>query len=118
MRIFISRFDSHRIFVCVILLAEVFSDVVPSFARPAQTGATTKADAAAQANAEYGQGVSDLQRGDLAAARAAFEKVLRLVPSSPEGHNSLGWVLLAQGETDEAIVHFRAALRAEPTFAQ
>ena len=59
-----------------------------------------------------------MQRGDLAGARAAFEKVLRLVPNSPEGHNSLGWVLLAQGQTEEAIVHFRAALRAKPAFAQ
>src|ERR1700732_4088944 len=96
----------------------VISGVVSHGALSAQTGVPAQADVAIQANAEYGRGVNALQRGDLAGARAAFEKVLRLVPSSPEGHNSLGWVLLAQGQTEEAIVHFRAALRAKPAFAQ
>ena len=68
----------------------------------AQKGESAKADTAIDATAEYERGVSALRRGDLAGARAAFEKVLRLVPNSAEGHNSLGWVLLAQGQTDEA----------------
>src|SRR3979411_3167842 len=46
-------------------------------------------------DALYQQGVRSLQKGDLAAARAAFEKVVRLAPNAPEGHNSLGWVLMA-----------------------
>src|SRR5207302_1016856 len=57
------------------------------------------------------------QKGDLVSARADFEKVVRLAPNSPEGHNSLGWVLLAQGEIDSAIVHFRAAVKLNPDFA-
>ena len=112
-----SRDRSIKIVVLAVAFTVIFG-AVSSAAAWAQTGVIANADAATQANAEYGQGVGALQRGDLPGARAAFEKVLRLVPSSPEGHNSLGWVLLAQGQTDDAIVHFRAALRAKPAFAQ
>src|ERR1700736_1324338 len=52
----------------------------------------------AKANAIYRQGMSALMKGDLVLARASFEKVLQLAPSSPEAHNSLGWVMMAQGE--------------------
>ena len=83
-----------------------------------QSAGSAKADAVSRANATYQQGLSALQQGDLASARAAFEKVLRLVPQSPEGHNSLGWVLLAQNEVDSAIAHFRAALQWKPEFVQ
>jgi len=47
-----------------------------------------------------------LQRGDLVSARAEFEKVVRFAPGSPEGHNSLGWVLLAQGDIDLRLRNF------------
>src|ERR1700719_3191045 len=57
----------------------------------------------------YSQGMAALEKGDLNGARESFEKVIRLAPSSPEAHNSLGWVLLQQGETDSAIVQFRSA---------
>jgi len=66
----------------------------------AQSSGSAKEDAASRASAVYQQGLSALQQGDLVSARAAFEKVLRLVPQSPEGHNSLGWVLFAQNEVD------------------
>src|SRR5207249_10439422 len=72
----------------------------------AQSASSAKADAASRASATYQHGMSALQKGDLVSARADFEKVVRLAPNSPEGHNSLGWVLLAQGEIDSAIVHF------------
>src|SRR5260370_13130421 len=58
-----------------------------------------------------------LQKGDLATAHANFEKVLRIAPRSPEGHNSLGWVLLAEGKIDLAIAQFRTALKLHPEFA-
>ena len=63
----------------------------------AQSTKTSEADVASGAIATYQKGMIALQQGDLAAARAAFERVVRLAPNSPEGHNSLGWVLLAQG---------------------
>src|SRR6185437_14264750 len=70
------------------------------------------------ANSIYSQGMNALQRRDLAAARAAFEKTVQMVPRSPEPHNSLGWVLLAQGETDAAVLEFKDALRLKPDFVQ
>src|SRR2546430_7303899 len=64
------------------------------------------------------QGVAALKRGDLASARVTFEKVVRLSPRSPEGHNSLGWALLSQNQVDASIAHFRRALELRPNFAQ
>jgi hypothetical protein len=47
--------------------------------------------------------MSALEKGDL--FRASSSEWCDS-PQSPEGHNSLGWVLLAQGEIDSAIGHF------------
>src|SRR5271168_4136366 len=84
----------------------------------AQTDSTKANADAADANSIYDQGMAALQQRDLAGARAAFEKTVKLVPRSPEPHNSLGWVLLAQGETDAAIGEFKTAVRLKPDFAQ
>src|ERR1700676_1879681 len=69
-------------------------------------------------DALYQQGVRSLQKCDLAAAGAAFEKVVRLAPNAPEGHNSLGWVLLKTGNQDEAVAQLRAALKLNPDFVE
>ena len=69
-------------------------------------------------DALYQQGIRSLQKGDLAAARAAFEKVVRLAPNAPEGHNSLGWVLLKTGNLDEAVAQLRAAVKLKPDFVE
>jgi len=66
----------------------------------------------------YRQGITAVQGGDLAGARTAFEQVVKLAPGSPEGHNSLGWVLFSQGHLAEAISQFRTALRLKPNFLQ
>src|SRR2546427_10835900 len=89
--------------LCLLFLG---ASVAPCFAQSARAA---PADSASRAAAVYQQGMSALQNGDLGGARAAFEKVLRLAPQSPEGHNSLGWVLLAQGEIDPAISQLRTA---------
>jgi len=57
-----------------------------------------------------------VKRGDLVRARAVFEQVVKLAPGSPEGHNSLGWVLFSQGQTADAISQIRIALRLKPNF--
>src|SRR2546426_12445938 len=53
-----------------------------------QSAGPAKADAASRASATYQQGLAALRQGDLAFARAAFERVLRLRPASPEGGKS------------------------------
>src|ERR1700720_1837669 len=84
---------------------------------PRVVSAAQKTRASAQAEAIYAEGMQALQRGDLFAAETAFEKVLRLVPGSPETHNSLGWVLLAKEKPDPAISEFQAALKFKPEFS-
>src|SRR5258708_5647750 len=69
-------------------------------------------------DALYQQGIRLLQKGDLAAARAAFEKVVRLAPNAPEGHNSLGWVLMTTGNLDEAVAQLRTAVKLKPDFVE
>src|ERR1700704_6088696 len=64
--------------------------LLAAFALP---GLTQKAPDKPSADALYKQGLRSVQKGDLVGARTAFEKVVRLEPNSPEGHNSLGWVL-------------------------
>ncbi len=75
-------------------------------------------DRATQADEIYRQGITSLQHGDLAAARASFEKVVAIQPRSPEAHNSLGWVLLVQKQYDPAIAQFGAALDLRPDLFQ
>src|SRR5207342_1454936 len=70
-----------------------------------------------KADSLYRQGAAAVQSGDLDKARAAFEQLVKLVPSNAEGHNLLGWVLLSQGQTAEAIPQFRTALRLKPDSA-
>src|SRR5437763_15385240 len=73
-------------------------------------GQTSRAKAPAdRAQAIYSGGMAALQKGDLDAARSSFEKVVRLAPSSPEAHNSLGWVLMQQGQINPWVAQFRAA---------
>src|SRR6266404_1980222 len=66
----------------------------------------------------YQQGLRSLQKGDLAAARAAFEKVVQLAPNAAEAHNSLGWVLLKTGHPDEAAAQLRTAVKLKPDFME
>src|SRR5260370_1548755 len=64
----------------------------------------------------YKQGIRSLQRRDLDAARADFEKVVRLAPNAPEGHNSLGWVLMSTRNIDDALTPFHTPLSLKPDF--
>ncbi|HEX8871841.1 MAG TPA: tetratricopeptide repeat protein, partial [Candidatus Acidoferrum sp.] len=53
-------------------------------------------DTRAQADRLYQEGIASLGRGDLVTAIARFERVLKLLPNSPDAHNSLGFALVAQ----------------------
>src|SRR5438105_7485050 len=71
-----------------------------------------------QVESLYLDGIEAIKHGDLPKARVVLEKVTKLSPLSPEGHNSLGWVLFSQGHTGEAISELRIALRLKPDFPQ
>src|ERR1700733_12465443 len=90
----------------VVLMACSFSAAIPA------------QNSAAQADQIYAQGISALQQGDLAVAKADFERVIAIQPRSADAHNSLGWVLLAQKQVDPAIKQFGAALDLRPDFFQ
>src|SRR2546426_4890960 len=81
-----------------------------------QSAGPAKADAASRASATYQQGLSALRQGDLAFARAAFERVLRLVPQNPGGDKFFRWGVLAQKEIDFPLSHFPAGLRWKAEF--
>ena len=80
---------------------------ITSLAARAQNNSAPKNSAATAASSEFGAGLAAIKRGDLESARKSFENVVRLAPASPEGYNSLGWVLLQLGQIDPAIAHFR-----------
>src|SRR5947207_15727212 len=84
----------------------------------AQSTASPPADAATRAKALYQQGLSVLKKGDLASARTAVEKVVRLATQSAESDNALGCVLLAQGEVDAAVGHVATQVRVSREFAE
>jgi Flp pilus assembly protein TadD len=67
------------------------------------------------ASAHFNVAVSAVQAGALDEAEAHYRKALRGRPTA-ETHNSLGYVLARQGRDAEALVEFRAAIAAEPTF--
>ena len=77
----------------------------------AQTG-TAPAKAAEEQALHRGQ--KALKNGDIAGARAEFEKAARLSPNDAEAQSALGWVLAQQGEPDRALTHLRAAIKVMP----
>src|SRR5580700_3611557 len=83
-----------------------------------QTPHEPTAQAVQKADSLYAQGMSELQKGDLAAARSAFEKVVLTLPASAEAHNALGFVLLTQGDLASALGQLQTAARLKPDFAQ
>ena len=52
--------------------------------------------------------------GEFAALDLAFVKAAALAPSSGPVEDTLGWVLLAQGDTEKALSHLEAATVASP----
>ena len=56
--------------------------------------------------------------GRLAAAAAAYRKILALRPDAAEMHNNLGNVLLEQGQLDEATAQYERAVALKPGLFQ
>lgn len=57
------------------------------------------------------KGISLFHRGKLDEARAALEEALSLNPSPEVAHYYLGQISEQQGKTDEALMHYKEALR-------
>jgi tetratricopeptide (TPR) repeat protein len=84
---------------------------------PIATAAPAQTPANSGSSTPYQTGRIAMQKGDLSAARTAFEKAVRLNPQSADAQNMLGQVLLEQGELDAAIIHFRTLVRLRPKLA-
>lgn len=54
------------------------------------------------------------RRGELATARAAFERAAACHPDDPDAWRGLGGVAWTEGALDEALTHFLRALRLDP----
>ena len=67
-----------------------------------------------QADADYREGVSALNRNDLESARTKFEAVTRLAPSAEQGHSALGAVLVREGQWSAGILELEKALAIKP----
>lgn len=67
-----------------------------------------------QASALIAEGASALERGDAVAARAFFQRALRVDPNNVEAHTYLGVLADRAGELAEAERHFAAAAIANP----
>jgi Flp pilus assembly protein TadD len=64
--------------------------------------------------AELTEGVAALERGDLAAAKLIFERVLAAAPRSVEAHTYLGVIMDRAGDLAGAEKHFAAAAANAP----
>lgn len=67
-----------------------------------------------QADADYREGVSALNRNDLETARTRFEAVTRLAPTAEQGHSALGAVLVRQGQLAAGTRELEKALAIKP----
>ncbi|HKQ06469.1 MAG TPA: tetratricopeptide repeat protein [Blastocatellia bacterium] len=65
------------------------------------------------AAARVAEGVAALERGDVAAAKAAFTAALTLNPKEPTAHAYLGILADRDGDLKEAEKHFAAAVAAD-----
>jgi len=54
------------------------------------------------------------EKGNLAKARGLAEQAVAATPRAPLVEDTLGWILLAQGETDNALTYLSAASRSAP----
>ena len=69
--------------------------------------------AAPQTSTNHAEGVAALERGDVAAAKAAFARALSLNPKDAAAHAYLGIIADREGDLNEAEKHFAAAVAAD-----
>ncbi len=91
--------------------------LLPLLLVPILLAAQTPSSASPPENSKaFSDGTAALQRGDLAAARAAFTKAIHENPRDARAANALGLVMLAQNDAASAIPQFQTALRVQPSF--
>ena len=66
------------------------------------------------AKAHRDVGLARFERQDLAGAGTHYARAVALDPADAQARNDLGYVLLLQGQRDEAVAQFREALRLRP----
>jgi tetratricopeptide (TPR) repeat protein len=69
-----------------------------------------------QLSAHLDRGWDLAQKGDAAGALACARRALEVDPKSPEVHNLLGFAAALDGDTDEAIEHYRQAVTLDETY--
>ena len=79
-----------------------------------QLGLGQAAPAVKQAEAAYNAGSLALNESNLSGALADFQKVIRLLPSSAQGHSAVGLVLLRMGRAQESVPEFERSLALKP----
>jgi tetratricopeptide (TPR) repeat protein len=71
-----------------------------------------------QLSAHLDRGWDLAQKGDAAGALACARRALELDPKSPEVHNLLGYAAALDGDTDEALEHYRQAIALDETYLE
>jgi len=71
-----------------------------------------------QFSAHLDRGWDLLQRGDTRGAEASAKRALELDPQSPEAYNLLGYAAAMEGDSFEAIEHYRQAVALDDTFME
>lgn len=69
-------------------------------------------------SAHLDRGWDLVNRGDFNGAQTSAEKSLELDSKSPEVYNLLGYIQAAQGNIDEALLHYREAISLDDTFVE
>ncbi len=71
-----------------------------------------------QFTAHLDRGWDLVQRGDTRGAAASARQALEIEPQSPEAYNLLGYVAALDGESFEAIEHYRQAVAIDETYME
>ncbi len=71
-----------------------------------------------QFSAHLDRGWDLVQRGDIRGAEASARRALEIDPQSPEAYNLLGYAAALQGDSSEAIEHYRQAVALDDTYME
>ena len=71
-----------------------------------------------QLSAHLDRGWDLAQKGDGSGALACAQRALEVDPKSPEVHNLLGYASAMEGDSDEALEHYRNAIALDETYLE